>query len=616
VVSADILVHVKGMHPSRLILLLLAACINTGCEARVLQCNGLHCPKKCLVGIQNDGPIKQHDVQFMLGIDLTACNDPIALANVQNFAQQILCLGLGHQPLAGVAVGNELVTVSDLNQKFKCSNQTLQFEANTIQQVVDFLNNVLEVPTCFEVPPIHICGFGSRKEVGWATVQLQVCTEDGKHIHVFRPYTTLHGVQVNLIENTRLSEISDVLMPLDYHNAFVFVPKALLRRFVDLFKWRIAKDAASGQDDLSKLRELWKNLCLDDKSHRDVFRCDEITNQMMAICEQYRSNEDKRKLQKLDACVKEMYPDNTMQQEEIMHNENLKMCNLLQGSWTTPTQLHPCMQKQDTGVLERCVEFMTTVKDTVLFFVGMSFDAICYVESWIDWLCGKGWKLILIAYGWREIGMFSSFWALMITLYKFSGKVEKAAPCSKSSWDTMKLYFLGLFLIPWTFCRKVKHKHKEIIDKNLSKRTEAQLERLLAQRNMPTTESMFSFVKQTIAQNHEEIIDQNLSKITEAQFERLLAQQKIPTTEAMFSFIQKTIAQESEVTRQTFQNVRKDLRFIQNALEEHDSMLEEEDSDRALEQKLASEVVPTIQESVQAGDGERWRRLLADDRNG
>lgn len=626
-VSADILVHVKGMHPSRLILLLLAACINTGLQARVLQCNGLHCPRKCLVGIQNDGPIKQHDVQFMLGIDLTACSDPTALANVQNFTQQILCLGLGYQPLDGVAVGNELVTVSDLNQKFKCSNQTLHFEANTIQQVVDFFNNVLEVPTCFEVPPIHICGFGSRKEVGWATVQLQVCTEDGKHIHVFRPYTTFHGVQVNLIENTRLSEISDLLMPLDYHNAFVFVPKALLPRVVDVFKWRIAKDAASGQDDLSKLRELWRNLCLDNKSQQDVFRCDEITDQMVAMCEQYRSDDDRHKMHKLDTCVKEMYPGHTTQQEEIMHHENLKMCNLLGVEWTTPTELHSCIEKQDTGVWEKSVEFMTTVKNTTLSYVQMSYDAICYVDSWIDWVVAKGWKLFAVAWHWKKTVTFGSFWALIGTVYKFYCKLEKPTPGSSSICNSILYYFLKCLLSPLSFVRGVEKDSNKFIETKMSENSDAkkqmyaaEFQRQMSESNTLTKNELLGVVEQRVSDVQK--LHQHEKEIYAAEFQRRITESNTSTKNEILSVIDKKCSTLQKTHADGVDGIKDQMKAYEHAAlktiqEEFEAQRQRGrpiETDGEFMWKLANRRDSRYEKSRQAQNSERWRPFQRDSR--
>jgi len=489
----------------RLIQLLLAACIVTGVQAHVLQCHGLLCPRKCLVGIKNDGQLQEHDVQSMLGIDLTSCSDPTALANVQNFSLQIICQGLGYQPEAGVAVGNELVTVRDLNNMFRCSEPSLHFEANNLQQVVDFYNDVLEVATCKQVGGMYICGLGSKKEVGWATVQLHVCTSEGKQIHVFRPYATLHGVRVDLKENTSLSEIPDLLKPFDYHNAIVLVPKALLPTVVDLFKWSSAKDAASKQDDLSNLRELWRNLCSNDKSQQDVFSCDEITNQMVALCEEYRSDDDKHKVQKLQTCVKKIYPEDTTKQAHVMQNEIRKICEVLRVPWTTPTELYSCMQKKDKAVWDQCVELMITVRDKVFSFVQISLDAISYVNSWVDCIFGYSWKAILFTWHWKKTLICCSFSSVMLTLYTFSRKLEEAGSGSKSIGNRILLYFLGFVLSPIDFAHDVKKNSEELIESKVTENSEArkrmfttEFQRQMSESNTSTKNELLSVIDEKV----------------------------------------------------------------------------------------------------------------------
>jgi len=568
------------------------------------------------VVIKSDGLLEQHDVQSMLGIDLALCNEPTRLANVTAFSVQLLCQGLGYQPEAGVALGDELVTIRDLNNNFRCSETSLHLEANDLQEVVDFYNHVLTVATCKKVGGMDICGIESRKEAGWVTVQLHVCTEEGKHIHIFRPYETLHGIAVDVKENSTLAEIHDLVKPFEYHNALVFVPKAFLPTVVDLFKWSSAKNAVSGQGDLSNLRKLWRNLCGNHKSQEDVFSCDEITGQMVVLCEKYRSGDDKRKVQKLKTCLEKMHPGDTTKQAEVMHNENKKLCEVLGVQWTTPTELHECMEKEEKTVWVQFGELMTRVKDNVFCFVQVTWDAISYVNSWVDFVWGYSWKIISIIWANKETAMFSTAWGLILAVYKFSGKLEKDAPGSSSIWNSIKHYGFRCLLSPMSFVRGVKKDHTAIISKKVHSS--------LSQGNFPTKDHVSSYVNEKLSSyvNDEKLRENNEAtkqSYTEV-VENYLSRRQIPDTEFVESLIQKGLSQNREKTAQFCGNSLRQLmaeerekmnsvlqRSIATILSDQNESVQGPESDRDVMAKVLNPRRLPIAENRQAGNAERWR---------
>ena len=576
------------------------------------------CPFQANVG----GSFTAPELSLIAGVPGT---DPSFLS----YLWQQLCKGRCHKPVKPLTAEDNILDMLTLNTNFKCENEDVRLNGD---DVLSSWNEQVQKPVCEVVGDTVVCILNMVHKTIYVNMFLLKCAVNHK-VFVVSPEETFGNFQCNLTPNLYAILVHDVyevnLLSNPQTNAkkserpkLIFAPEGLGKEVLTYLKlWHDAMPATKTLQEYDHLLKKWGQVCGENSGHNTTAVCTSMTAEMANVCKKVLTDKDRAEIAGIRKCVNDFYKGlkkSTKEHEALDYWCGLKKWVMDKDMTKCVNSLsNPLTPKEDGGHL---FAFIRSIGDgiyamgkAVISVVQISFNALCYVSECVDWVLLLSYKPLLIAWGWKEIGMFSSFWALMFAVYKFSGKVENPTPGSKSIWEYMKFYFFGLFLIPWTFCRKVKHNHEEIIGENLSKTTEAQFERLLAQQKIPTTEAMFSFVKQTIAQNHEEIIDENLSKITEAQFERLLAQQKIPTTEAMFSFIKQTIAQESEVTRQTFQNVRKDLRFIQNALEEHDSMLEEEDSDRTLEQKLASEVVPTIQESVQAGDGERWRRLLADD---
>ena len=623
------------MHRISSILLLLAACIVTGLQARVLQCNGLHCPRKCLVGIKTDGLLEQHDVQSILGIDLALCGEPTQLANVTSFSVQLLCQGLGYQPKAGVALGDELVTVRNLNDHFQCSEQSLHLEAKSVQEVVDFYNQELTVATCKKVDEMNICGIESRKEAGWVTLQLHVCTEEGKYMHVFRPYETFRGIGVDFKENSRLAEIPNLLTPFEYRNAFVFVPKALLETAVDLFKWTSARNSVSAKGDLSNLRKLWMNLCSSDKSQQDVFSCDKITTQMLQMCKIYRSDDDKRKLRKLETCLEKIHPGDSIKQAEVMDNENRRMCGVLGVEWTIPTELHECMEKAEKTAWHQFGELMTTVKDNVCSFAQITIDAVTYVNAWVDFVLQWSWKIIGVIWANKQAGMFATAWGFIYAVYKFSGRLERDAPGSRSTCYSIISYVCRCVLSPMSLFRSMKKVHKERIlrkvHSSLSKEEKFQtkddvsayVNNKLREHNEATKQSYTEIVKNHVSsyvndklRENNEATKQSYTEIVET----YLSQKQIPDTEFVQSLIQRGVSENREKTAQLCSTSIRHLmaeqrmklssdlqRSIETILSDANEYTQEPESAKDAMAKVLNPRLPSITENREAGNAERWR---------
>lgn len=503
-----------------------------------------------------------------------------------SYLWQQLCKGRCHKPVKPLTAEDNILDMLTLNTHFECANKDVRLNGD---DVLTSWNAQVQKPVCEVVGDTVVCILNTVHKTIYVNIFLLTCAVNHK-VFVVSPQETFGNFQCNLTPNLYAILVHDVyevnLLSTPQTNAkkserpnLVFAPERLGKEVLTYLKlWHAMPATKTLQEYDHHLLKKWGQVCGENSGHNTTAVCKSMTAEMAKVCKKVLTDKDRDEIAGIRKCVNDFHKGlkkRTKEHEALDYWCGLKKWEMDKEMTRCVNSLsNPLTPKEDGGHL---FAFIRSIGDgiyamgqAVISVVQMSFNALCYVSESVDWVFLHSYKPLLIAWGWKEIGMFSSFWALMITVYKFSGKIEKPAPGSKSIWDTMQFYVLGLFLIPWTFCRKVKH-------------------------------------------NHQEIIDENLSKITEAQFEHLLAQGKIPTAEAMVSFIQKTIKQESEVTRQTFKNVRKDLTVIQNALEEHNSMLEEEESDRTLEQKLSSEVVPTIQESRQAGDAERWRRMLADD---
>jgi len=430
VFSADILVHVKVMHPSRLLLLLLlAACIGTGVTAHTFSCKGLNCQMQCLLGLKEPGWINADDLQRVLGVNLPACEGSTALENVKNFTEQRLCGALGHQALDGFALGAKQVSVPDLNQNFKCSDASLHFHANTMEDIIKFVNEKLKVPECTHVQSVDICGFECKQNVGWANLQLQVCTDNKRDIYVYKPYTTLYGVGVDLTENPHLQEMTDLLGSIR-NNSIIMVPEKLRSGVVEVFRWRHAKNAVSKEADLSKLREIWRDLCLHDNSQRDVFRCDDIKNEMLAMCEKYRSDEHKLWVGNLTACVKEAHDGNTVLHEQIMQNVSLTLCNLMEENWTIPEGLLQCVKRKGVTpsdepgkLMDHIMAFMTSIKE----FFQLCYNGICIVSPLFFLLQSGSYVIISMIRDYRKETMIA-LGSVFMTLTINSSDRKKSTP--------------------------------------------------------------------------------------------------------------------------------------------------------------------------------------------
>jgi len=264
-----------------------------------------------------------------------------------SFTTQILCAALGHNALGGVAVGNKEFSIPDLNKNYKCANQDLHFHADNVEQVVAFYNHHVQIPVCVNMGDTLICGFGSRAEVVWAKLQLQLCTEARNRVLVYMPDKTLHEVVVNLEENKRLDQIHSLLDANVKSNSIFMVPKTNLTAVVLVFKWKQARNAPADNFNLHELGTIWSELCPENSFLDAEVPCGEITEEMLQLCNNTLLEPQRLKLQQLQSCIKELPPAD---RASIERSYRLHICDFRTS--TVPQNVEACLKRQDTTKTE------------------------------------------------------------------------------------------------------------------------------------------------------------------------------------------------------------------------------------------------------------------------
>jgi hypothetical protein len=324
---------------------LLVLCIGIGVQGHEERAPNLYSGRQCLLVQKDHGKINLADVRDLSGMNTKLCNDPWTLKHLSLFTSEMLCLGMGHTPLTGVTNGNQPVNIPLLNEQFKCSNETVKCTGKSLGDIVACYNAVLEVPMCHQVKKMRICAINCKAHVAWFNVQVNLCTQRGNNIRIYRPEITLHGIDLTSGKNDHIKEvsISDMLGVEDH--TILMVPGTLSNTIKIFFEWRDARDAPADKFDLANLRKMWKELCLQDNSLQAAVPCEEMTEHMLRLCENTLDDTNKQKLLKLKDCAGELIPADIALQKRIIQTTKKNMCELSTEEPTIPQDVLLCSKK-------------------------------------------------------------------------------------------------------------------------------------------------------------------------------------------------------------------------------------------------------------------------------
>lgn len=297
----------------------------------------------------------------MIGINLDACDSHDCIRNVVSFTEQNMCLALGYDAKNGVTYGDQEVKIHELNRDFQCSNTALHLEAESVEKIVEFYNEHLEIPECITVYDTLVCGFGSRKQVGWAKHQVQQCTENKKRVLVFMPDQTLHGVAMNLKENDRLFQIDTLLGQHVTQNSIFMVPQKNLIAVVRVLQWLKAKDAPRDSFKLEQLGLIYKELCQQNSLPHAAVPCNEMTPHMLQLCKENLDEPGKQELLKFESCTRDHIAVDAAQQETVVTSYILDTCKLTTKRPTMPDKVLECFQNKKTGNTTKATNWISWI---------------------------------------------------------------------------------------------------------------------------------------------------------------------------------------------------------------------------------------------------------------
>jgi len=481
------------------LLLLLAACTPTRSQGQTPTCSGQRCNKYCVLWEAKPGPINKMHISGMIGINLEACDSHECIQNLASFTEQNMCLALGYDAKKGVTYGDQEVKIRELNRDFQCSNTTLHLEAKSVEKIVQFYNEHLEIPECITVNDTLVCGFGSRKQVGWANHQVQQCTENKKRVLVFMPNQTLHGVAMNLKENDRLFQIDTLLGEHVKQNFLLMVPQENLKAVVRVLQWLKVKDAPDDSFNLQQLGLIYKELCPQNSLLHAAVPCNEMTPHMVQLCKKNLDEHGKQELLNFEICTRDHITVDAALQDTVLTGYILNACKLTKERPTMPDKVRACFENKKPTNATRATSFISWIfswfkiknfelgslvpeplEPWLIYPMGIIlekyfhlFCLACLLQS-LKWLL---WVPRLASQAFSYVG---ALWAYLSNLSNDASEVEEAGSDAFFTWPNVCRKFIWPFktVLEWFFfcvnaLKYVFHKlkgikkHQQEIPKNV-----------------------------------------------------------------------------------------------------------------------------------------------------